>query len=154
MDIGGEVKCYNEGMRRIASIVLAAMIVCIPRVYAEDQVSYPVIQQNNSAAAAVSQSSPDLEALITGVFGASSPMISVVRCESHFRQYDSSGAVLASPTGDYGIMQINLKTWGDTAKGFGLDINTIGGNIAMGMYIYRTAGIKQWVCARLLGFVS
>ena len=87
------------------------------------------------------------KALIAQQFKDYPAMIDVLRCESGFKQQDDDGNVLTSSTADYGIAQINLKTWGAKAKELGLDIfNSTQDNLKMARYILDNAGIKSWVC--------
>ena len=102
---------------------------------------------------AIATSTSSTEGIISAILGSSSPMIDVIQCESHFHQFDALGGVLTSPTGDVGIFQIHVSSWGQTARKLGLDIYSTGGNIAMGIYIYKTAGISQWTCAKMLGLL-
>lgn len=72
--------------------------------------------------------------------------VGTVSCESHFRQYDRTGAVLTSSTTDVGIAQINVKTWGQKAKELGYDIYSEDGNLLMARHVLTVQGITAWVC--------
>lgn len=81
-------------------------------------------------------------------FDAVPQMLAVVACESGYRQFAVSGAPLISRTDDVGVMQINIPTWGKTAKALGLDIyHSAADNIKMGEIVYQKQGIKAWTCA-------
>ena len=74
----------------------------------------------------------------------------VIKCESGFKQFTSSGKTLRSKTSDIGIMQINQVHW-KRAKSLGLDIfNSENDNIIMGKIILKEQGIKAWTCSRLV----
>lgn len=72
--------------------------------------------------------------------------VGTVSCESHFRQYDRTGAVLTSSTTDVGITQINVKTWLAKSKELGYDIYSEDGNLLMARHVLTVQGIKAWVC--------
>ena len=73
-------------------------------------------------------------------------MKKIVKCESQFRQFDSKGKPLMSPTSDVGVMQINQVHW-KRAKSLDLDIfKSAVDNVAMGKIIYREQGFKAWSC--------
>jgi hypothetical protein len=78
-------------------------------------------------------------------------MAKVVECESHFRQFDSDGTVLLSPTLDVGIFQINLKAHLKQSQKMGLDIiNSEEDNYKYAKYLFDLYGEKPWVCAGLI----
>jgi len=73
-------------------------------------------------------------------------MLSVVKCESEFRQFKKNGDPLISPTSDVGVMQINQVHWKEARK-LGLDIfNNEDDNIKMGRIVYEKQGINAWSC--------
>ena len=68
-------------------------------------------------------------------------MLAIVNCESGFNQ----SAV--SHTRDFGLFQINEKTWDATAQEMGLDYKgSLDDNITMARYVYDIQGINAWVC--------
>lgn len=73
-------------------------------------------------------------------------LIEIARCESRFRQYDETGAVLRGEIvrDDIGIMQINDYYHGDTAETGGYDIRTIEGNLAYAKMLYEKEGTAPW----------
>ena len=99
---------------------------------------------------------------IVAVFADAPAMDAVIRCESHYAQLcapevngmglctpEHYGEPLESVTGDVGVGQINIKTWGALAKQLGLDIYySEADNIAMTRIIYERQGISAWVCSR------
>lgn len=73
-------------------------------------------------------------------------MSRVVKCESGFRQFNSDGLPLISPTSDVGVMQINQVHW-KLAKSLGLDIfHSAQDNITMGRIVYKQSGLTAWSC--------
>ena len=77
----------------------------------------------------------------------------VLKCESGMKHYNKDGTVLKSPTGDWGIMQINARYHLKAAKRLGYDIMKKADNIAYGMLLYKQRGLRPWVCARILGMI-
>jgi len=77
-------------------------------------------------------------------------MISIVKCESEFRQFVGTSTPLVSKTFDVGIMQINQVHW-KKAKELGLDIfNSIDENIEMGKIILDKQGLNAWTCHKMI----
>jgi hypothetical protein len=74
----------------------------------------------------------------------------VALCESGGKQFRENGKVIMSPTHDAGILQINVPIHRQAALNMGYDIFTLEGNIGYGMHLYRTEGLRPWVCARKL----
>jgi hypothetical protein len=75
-------------------------------------------------------------------------MEQIFKCESGLRQFDTNGNVIMSHTRDFGVAQINEKTWDSTAKEMGLDYkNSMIDNLKMARHIYDVQGKKAWVCA-------
>lgn len=97
--------------------------------------SNPVIADNLS-----------FEAYVRKEFADTPIMIDIIRCESHFHQYNSDGSVLRGIANkqDVGLMQINEKYHAETAKNLGLDIYTTEGNAAFGKYLYKKYGTSPW----------
>lgn len=68
-------------------------------------------------------------------------MLAIAKCESGLNQ----SAV--SHTRDFGVMQINEKTWDSTAEEMGLDYkNSEDDNLEMARHIYEVQGLTAWVC--------
>ncbi len=62
------------------------------------------------------------------------------------REFTETGAVLhgyPNPD-DIGLGQINLPTWGATAKQLGFDLYTYEGNLAMSKWIFDHYGAAPW----------
>ena len=89
-----------------------------------------------------------MEQKIERIFGEDSEIMKrVFRCESGLKQFKENGEVLKSPTGDYGISQINEASWDKTAKELGLDYkNSEDDNLTMAKYILEKQGMKAWTC--------
>ncbi len=88
---------------------------------------------------------------IDAIFGTSTKMKKIAYCESGFKQFKSNGELLESRTGDFGVLQVNEKTWDKKAKELGLDYkNSAKDNIKMAKYIYDQSGISAWTCAKLI----
>lgn len=89
---------------------------------------------------------PTIKQLVYINFANNPAMIRTIKCESEFRQFDSKGRPLISPTRDVGVMQINHIHWPEAQK-LGLDIfYSPEDNIEMGKIIYKRQGINAWVC--------
>lgn len=76
-------------------------------------------------------------------------MVAIAECESGFRQFDSDGNPLRSPTNDFGAMQINRKVWHKKSIELGYDYqNDLDDNLKMARYVYEQQGLDAWVCAK------
>ncbi len=80
--------------------------------------------------------------------------VEVIKCESHFRQYDSNNKILThhneNGTIDIGIAQLNSVHF-EEAKKMGIDINTTEGNLKFARYLLESKrGINHWVCNSLI----
>lgn len=74
-------------------------------------------------------------------------MVTVVACESRYRQFGANGKPLISKTNDVGVAQINIPTWGGEAQKLGLDIyNSVDDNLVMARIVYTKQGISAWTC--------
>ena len=87
-----------------------------------------------------------LEAYVRAYYKDTPELALVAKCESDFRQYDASGAILLGTVnkGDIGIMQINKYYNGDNAEKLGYDIYTIDGNLAYAKVLYDKFGMDPW----------
>lgn len=78
-------------------------------------------------------------------------MVAVVKCESNFRQFESDGTVVLSPTMDVGLFQINLKAHLKQSQKMGLDIiNSLEDNYTYAKHLFDQQGEAPWVCSRLI----
>ena len=76
-------------------------------------------------------------------------MLAIANCESGFKQE------AVSHTRDFGVMQINEKTWDATAREMGLDYkNNEDDNLKMARHIYEVQGREAWVCLDLIAMIK
>lgn len=77
-------------------------------------------------------------------------LVQIAECESHFRQYDKTGAVFRGVVNDQdvGVMQINERYHLDASEKLGLDIYTVQGNVAYARYLYDKEGNAPWVSSK------
>ena len=73
-------------------------------------------------------------------------MIEIARCESEFRQYVDSGAVLrgGSAGGMIGIFQFFESVHTVPAKALGFDLATVDGNLGYARHLYEAQGTTPW----------
>lgn len=90
--------------------------------------------------------SADVEARVREYFADIPPMIMVAKCESRFRQYDSTGNVLDGGAGSMiGVYQINRPVHEKTALSLGFDIDTVEGNLGYARHLYDESGTVPWI---------
>ena len=99
-----------------------------------------------AATTSVVPQSQSVEEYVREYFADEPVLAEIARCESHFRQYDSSGATLRGELvkEDVGIMQINEYFHSKQAEKLNLDLLTIEGNLAYGKYLFEKEGTKPW----------
>lgn len=99
--------------------------------------------------AKITTSTPDIsvKGVVSDYFADVPELVSVARCESHFRQFDKSGRVLRGVVnrGDIGVMQINEYYHGEKADELGYDLYTIDGNLAYARFLYEHEGLTPWL---------
>lgn len=73
-------------------------------------------------------------------------MVAIARCESRFRQFDSTGVVLKNPTSSArGVFQVMTSIHAAYAKAkLGLDVYTLEGNVGYARYLYERNGTRDW----------
>ncbi|MEI6863923.1 MAG: hypothetical protein WCK46_00920 [Candidatus Adlerbacteria bacterium] len=73
-------------------------------------------------------------------------MVDIAQCESHFRQYNKSGAVYRGVQNnqDVGVMQINERYHLNTAVKMGFDLYSLEGNTSYARYLYDKEGTTPW----------
>ena len=103
-----------------------------------------------SAPAQVLKSAPQAQTVqetVAAYFADAPIMIAISSCESHFRQYDVSGAVSRGEQNhqDVGVMQINEHYHLDVSKKLGYDIYTTEGNMAYARFLYEREGVAPWM---------
>jgi len=76
-------------------------------------------------------------------------LVEVSRCESSFRQVDSTGQTLRGMKNnkDLGAMQINEYYHGATAKKMNIDLHTLEGNLGFARYLYEREGARPWLAS-------
>lgn len=85
-----------------------------------------------------------LKTLITEAFPDEPIMLCIAEKESGTAQFRPSGAILESPTKDYGLMQINQVHLPE-AERLGLDVkNSVEDNLAMAKIVKARQGYKAW----------
>lgn len=89
-----------------------------------------------------------IEDKVRSAFPDAPVMADVARCESGFRQFDSSGNPLRGGNGSViGIFQINETSHKANAQAMGLDIYSVDGNISYARYLYDRQGTGPWMSA-------
>lgn len=142
-------------MKKLAAATLLpltlAVFLALPTLSGEEQ---PVSRETATSTAPVQQpvvpyqgAQKALYNEVQATFDDIPQMTAIVRCESSFRQFDAQGKPLISPTGDVGVAQINIKTWGAEAKALGLDIyGSAADNLAMARIVLKEQGLTAWTC--------
>lgn len=87
------------------------------------------------------------EAYVRNYFSDIPILAEVSRCESGFRQVDSTGKILRGKKNnkDVGVMQINEFYHSATAKKMGLDLHKMEDNLAYARYLYSKNGTRDWL---------
>jgi hypothetical protein len=88
----------------------------------------------------------ETEAKVRAYFKDTPVMIEIARCESEFRQYTDSGAVLrgGSAGGMIGIFQFFESVHTVPAKALGFDLATVDGNLGYARHLHKTQGTTPW----------
>ena len=78
-------------------------------------------------------------------------MVSIARCESHFRHTLADGSVLHGERNfaDTGVMQINARYHAARARKLGLNLNILGDNMAYARDLYEKQGTAPWKASAL-----
>src|SRR5262245_34584785 len=72
-------------------------------------------------------------------------MISIAKCESGFRQYNTDGSAMHDASGTYvGVFQISEVIHTPKAIAMGFDIRTLDGNLMYARYLYSSSGTGPW----------
>jgi hypothetical protein len=97
------------------------------------------------AASAVSAQST--EEIVRAYFSDVPIMAEIARCESKFTQFNSSGTYLRGGFGQkmIGVFQVYEDIHAEFAKGKGMDIFTLEGNMAYAKYLYEREGTQPWI---------
>ena len=80
-------------------------------------------------------------------------MVRIAKCESGFKHFDPDepNGLNNNPSPSSsaaGIFQILLKTHGPKARGMGLDLRTVNGQLGYARYLYRHNGTRDWKATR------
>jgi len=91
--------------------------------------------------------SKNVEKFINDYFADIPVLADIAKCESRFRQFNSTGDILKGKKNsfDRGVMQINVLYHAETADNLGLDINSLDDNVAYARYLYEKQGAKPWM---------
>jgi hypothetical protein len=86
------------------------------------------------------------EAKVRAYFKDVPVMIEIARCESAFRQYTDSGAVLhgGASGGMIGVFQFFESVHAVPAKTLGFDLATLDGNLGYARHLYEAQGTAPW----------
>jgi hypothetical protein len=98
---------------------------------------------------AVTVAMTDTEAAVREYFSDIPVMIQIARCESQFRHTLKDGSVLRGThdPADTGVMQINTRYHGGTAKNLGLDLANLHDNMAYARDLYNRQGTQPWTAS-------
>jgi hypothetical protein len=102
-----------------------------------------------ASSAKIFNDSKMMESYLKAEFADAPILVDVARCESNFKHFDDNGKVVRGrvDAADIGLMQINERFQGETAKKLGMDIYTVEGNIAYAKHLYDEQGIKPWMAS-------
>jgi hypothetical protein len=97
--------------------------------------------------AAVPAQAQTVQEYVAEYFADAPIMVSIAKCESHFRQYDRNGAVYRGVVNnkDVGVMQVNEYYHAEAAKKLNLNLWTLEGNTAYARYLYEKEGTTPWL---------
>jgi len=87
------------------------------------------------------------EEIVRAYFSDVPIMAEIARCESKFTQFGASGSALRGGYGQkmIGVFQVYEDIHADFAKGKGMDIYTLDGNMAYAKYLYEREGTQPWI---------
>ena len=89
-----------------------------------------------------------VEAKVRTIFADIPVMIKIAKCESNFRQFDSSGNPLYGGTGGMvGVFQVAAAVHNKASRGLNYDINSLDGNLAYALYLYENEGTVPWLAS-------
>ncbi len=98
----------------------------------------------------VAGDSQNVEEKVREYFKDEPVLVAIARCESNFRQNDTTGNTLRGRVNpaDLGVMQVNEKYHAATAIKLGHDLHSIEGNLAYAKYLYESQGTRPWNASR------
>jgi len=112
------------------------------------QVPAPVVVQEIADGSSFTDSfNPKIvEAYLRKEFANEPILVDIARCESNFKQFSPDGKLIRGMVDrdDVGVMQINERYQGDTAKKLNFDLHTLEGNAAYAKHLYKEQGSKPW----------
>lgn len=120
----------------------------------DTNIAKDVMKGNDSATTTTATSSittrEDMEAYLKDEYSSTPILVEIARCESTFKQYQDDGKVVRGriDRDDIGLMQINERYHGETAKRLGMDIYKVDGNIAYAKYLYSKEGTDPWSASK------
>lgn len=121
----------------------SAIVLLVSSLYGPANIA---VAQDISAEAKVIEKPITLKAYVQKYFEETPIMAKIAMCESSLKHYGANGKVIRGKVddADVGLMQINERYHGETAKKMGLDLETIEGNLAYAKYLYDKEGTKPW----------
>lgn len=94
----------------------------------------------------LAEANDDVESRVRAYFTDAPIMIPIAECESEFRQFGVSGALLGGAGGAMiGVFQVHSDVHADFALSKGMDIYTLDGNLAYARYLYEREGTRPWL---------
>lgn len=99
-----------------------------------------------TATSSLSQNPETLSEYVHQYYADTPILADIAWCESRDRQWDANGNVFHGEVNHYdiGVMQINSLYHEDKADALGLDIYTLGGNLAYAKDLYDREGTQPW----------
>ncbi len=92
------------------------------------------------------QTPETLQQYVENYFADAPIMVDIAHCESRMRQLGKDGKIFRGTVNsdDVGVMQINSDYHEAEAKAMGIDIYSLGGNLAFARYLYEREGTQPW----------
>lgn len=89
----------------------------------------------------------NVERFINDYFADIPILAQIAKCESRYRQFNSSGDVLRGDRNRYdrGVMQINILYHAKTLERLELDVHDLDDNVQYARYLYEKEGAKPWM---------
>ncbi len=99
-----------------------------------------------SSLATTTQTAQSIEKQVREYFADIPVMIEIAKCESKFRQFTDSGAVLRGGAGGgmVGIFQFFESIHSNGAAKLGFDLKTVEGNLGYARHVYTQQGTAPW----------
>lgn len=105
-----------------------------------------VVATSSLAATTTATTSVAIEKRVREYFADIPVMIEIAKCESKFRQFTDSGAVLRGGSGGgmVGVFQFYESIHTKGAKALGFDLATVEGNLGYAKHVYSEQGTTPW----------